>query len=65
MKYFISGIGTEIGKTIVSAILVEALKSDYWKPIQSGDLHNSDTLKVKKLISHSKCHVIDFPFVNE
>jgi dethiobiotin synthetase len=55
MKYFISGIGTEIGKTIVSAILVEALKSDYWKPIQSGDLHNSDTLKVKKLISHSKC----------
>ncbi len=49
---FITGIGTGIGKTIVSAILVEKLKADYWKPIQSGDLDNSDTLSVKKLISN-------------
>jgi len=47
---FITGIGTDIGKTVVSAILVEKLKADYWKPIQSGDLENSDTHKVKKLI---------------
>lgn len=51
-NYFITGIGTEIGKTIVSAILVEKLKADYWKPIQSGDLENSDTKKVKSLISN-------------
>lgn len=50
---FITGIGTGIGKTIVSAILVEKLKADYWKPIQSGDLDNSDTLKVKNLVSNS------------
>ena len=56
MKYFISGIGTDIGKTVASAILVQALKSDYWKPIQSGDLDNSDSYKVKELISHSDCH---------
>lgn len=51
---FITGIGTGIGKTIVSAILVENLKADYWKPIQSGDLDESDTLKVKSLVSNSR-----------
>ncbi|QTE39248.1 dethiobiotin synthase [Mucilaginibacter gossypii] len=49
---FISGIDTGIGKTLVSAILTEKLNADYWKPIQSGDLDNSDTLKVKNLISN-------------
>ncbi len=53
-KIFVTGIGTEIGKTVVSAILVEALKADYWKPIQAGDLENSDTIKVKNLISNSE-----------
>ncbi len=52
--YFVTGIGTEIGKTMVSAFLVEKLKADYWKPIQSGDLDNSDTIKVKNLISNAK-----------
>lgn len=52
-KYFITGIGTDVGKTIVSAVLVEALKADYWKPIQSGDLHHTDTDKVKALISNA------------
>ncbi|TKB97844.1 dethiobiotin synthase [Pedobacter cryophilus] len=51
-KYFVTGIGTEIGKTIVSAVLVEKLNADYWKPIQSGELDNSDTHKVKSLISN-------------
>jgi dethiobiotin synthetase len=50
---FITGIGTGIGKTVVSAIIVEQLKADYWKPIQSGDLDNSDTLKVKSLVSNN------------
>jgi dethiobiotin synthetase len=53
-KYFITGISTEVGKTIASAIVTEALEADYWKPIQSGDLHYSDTDKVKALISNSK-----------
>lgn len=51
---FVTGIGTGIGKTIISAILVEKLQADYWKPIQSGDLHDSDTLKVKSLVSNGK-----------
>jgi len=55
---FITGIGTGIGKTIVSAVLVEKLKADYWKPVQSGDLDNTDTDKVKSLVSNpvSKFH---------
>ena len=50
-SFFVTGIDTNIGKTIVSAILVEALNADYWKPIQSGDLHYADTDKVKELVN--------------
>jgi dethiobiotin synthetase len=51
---FVTGIGTGIGKTVVSAILAEKWKADYWKPVQSGDLDNSDTAQVKRLVSNSK-----------
>jgi dethiobiotin synthetase len=51
---FVTGIGTDVGKTIASAILTEHLQADYWKPIQAGDLENSDTIKIKKLISNKK-----------
>jgi len=54
MKLFITGIGTDVGKTVASAIVVEALQSDYWKPIQAGDLDFSDTHKVKSQISNTK-----------
>ena len=54
MKIFITGIGTDVGKTIASAIVVEALQADYWKPIQAGDLDNSDSHKVKSLVSNNK-----------
>ena len=54
MKLFITGIGTDVGKTIASAIVVEALEADYWKPIQAGDLDNSDSHKVTSLISNYK-----------
>ena len=57
--YFVVGISTEVGKTIVSAILTEAFQADYWKPIQSGDLENSDTDKVKRLISST--HTVFHP----
>lgn len=50
---FVTGIGTGIGKTLISAILVEKLKADYWKPVQSGDLDSSDTLTVQNLVSNT------------
>lgn len=54
MKLFITGISTDVGKTVTSAIVVEALEADYWKPVQAGDLELSDTHKVKSKISNSK-----------
>ena len=54
MKLFITGIGTDVGKTVASAILTQALEADYWKPIQAGDLDHSDTDKVKALVSNKK-----------
>ncbi|MDB4533505.1 dethiobiotin synthase [Vicingaceae bacterium] len=53
-KMFVTGIGTDVGKTVVSAILTEALEADYWKPVQAGDLDNSDSIKVERFISNNK-----------
>jgi dethiobiotin synthetase len=52
-KFIVTGIGTDIGKTVVSSILAEALKATYWKPVQAGDLDNSDSIKIKKWCSES------------
>lgn len=50
--YFITGISTEVGKTVVAAIVTEALEADYWKPVQAGELDHSDTHKIKHLVSN-------------
>ncbi len=50
---FITGIGTAIGKTVVSAIITEALEADYWKPIQAGFDDGTDALQVRSLISNT------------
>lgn len=50
---FITGIGTDVGKTIVSAIVTEALHADYWKPIQAGFETGTDALQVSNLISNA------------
>lgn len=36
-RIIVAGIGTEVGKTVVSAILTTLLDGEYWKPIQCGD----------------------------
>lgn len=56
-KIFVTGIGTDVGKTVVSAILAEALEADYWKPVQAGDLEFSDSIKVENLISNAKTKI--------
>ncbi len=50
--YFITGISTDVGKTVAAAIVTQSLEADYWKPIQAGDLDNSDTHKVKRLVNN-------------
>jgi dethiobiotin synthetase len=51
---FITGIGTGVGKTVVSAIVTEALLANYWKPIQAGFDDGTDALAVKDLISNAQ-----------
>ena len=53
-RIFVTGISTDVGKTIASAIITEALNADYWKPVQAGELSNSDSHKVAELISNKK-----------
>ncbi len=56
-KIFVTGIGTDVGKTVVSSVLVEALKADYWKHVQTGSFFSTDTVKVQKWISNSESKV--------
>ncbi|HEX7415063.1 MAG TPA: dethiobiotin synthase [Bacteroidia bacterium] len=49
---FVTGSSTDVGKTVVSAVLTQALKADYWKPIQTGAGYDSDTERVKKLVTN-------------
>lgn len=45
MNYFVTGIDTDSGKTLISAILCKALSYNYWKPIQSGLPKDSDFIR--------------------
>lgn len=49
-SYFVSGIGTDVGKTVCCAILCELLEADYWKPVQSGS--ETDAARIKDLVSN-------------
>jgi dethiobiotin synthetase len=53
-RYFISGIGTGVGKTFISAILTEALQADYWKPIQCGTKDGTDKATVSSLVTNTR-----------
>lgn len=49
---FITGTGTQVGKTVVAAIVTEALQADYWKPVQAGFENGTDSLSVKNWVSN-------------
>ncbi len=56
-KIFVTGIGTDVGKTLVSAILVEALKADYWKPVQTGNFFSTDSANIKNWITNTQSEI--------
>ena len=64
---FVTGTGTGVGKTVVSAALASALGGDYWKPVQTGCLEDSDTDTVTRLAAlgpgrtHPPTHVYQAP----
>ena len=55
-RLFVTGIGTDVGKTVVSAILTEALRADYWKPVQAGLEPTTDSATVRALVQNPTSH---------
>ncbi|MFB9864798.1 dethiobiotin synthase [Rufibacter immobilis] len=53
-RYFVTGIGTDVGKTVAAAVLTQALQADYWKPVQAGSLDHTDTHTVQRLVSNPR-----------
>ena len=54
---FVTGIGTAVGKTLISAILAEALQADYWKPVQTGYEDRTDSEWVRSVLTNTKSKV--------
>lgn len=49
MRFVVTGTDTNIGKTVFSAALADALGAAYWKPIQSGLSGETDSETVQRL----------------
>jgi len=45
--YFVTGTDTNVGKTVLSALLVNALDAAYWKPVQTGASEGTDRESVR------------------
>lgn len=54
MRYFVTAIGTDSGKTVASAILCRALGADYWKPVQCGE--PADRHRIRELVDGVQIH---------
>jgi dethiobiotin synthetase len=50
MQLVIAGTDTDVGKTVVSALVVQGLEARYWKPVQSGLAEGSDSARVQELL---------------
>lgn len=56
-KIIVAGSGTDVGKTVVAAILATLMEADYWKPVQCGEEEVSDTATMKKLINPERHYI--------
>lgn len=54
---FITGIGTDVGKTLIAAIVTQALQADYWKPIQAGFSEGTDSEWINKIINNNSTEI--------
>jgi len=55
-RIFITGTGTDIGKTFVSAILMSGLRGKYWKPVQSGIIETIDAEWIREKTGLPESH---------
>ena len=59
-KLLIAGTHAGVGKTVVSAIVAQALGATYWKPIQCGSTSDSETIR-----TNTDVRVFDGVFASE
>ncbi|MDR2776472.1 MAG: dethiobiotin synthase [Puniceicoccales bacterium] len=45
MNIFVTGTDTDVGKTTVAAWICQQVGVAYWKPIQTGNMRDSETIK--------------------
>jgi dethiobiotin synthetase len=57
-SFFVTGTDTNVGKTVLSALLVAALNAVYWKPIQTGVIEGSDRRTVMGLAGISEAQTL-------
>jgi dethiobiotin synthetase len=57
-RMFITGTDTNVGKTVVAAMLTLGLKAVYWKPIQSGTEPMTDTEYVRQVTGLDDTHFL-------
>ena len=50
LQLVVCGTDTDVGKTVVSALLVQGLGASYWKPVQSGLDEGGDRGRVIELL---------------
>ena len=53
-RFIVCGTDTDVGKTVISSLLVQGLQAIYWKPIQSGLEEGGDTERVYRLLKIPK-----------
>lgn len=65
MQIFVTGTGTDVGKTLICSWLCLHSQYDYFKPIQTGSEQGTDSDTLKKLTSvhvHPECFSMRGPF---
>ncbi len=50
MRLIVCGTDTDVGKTVVSALVVQGLGARYWKPVQSGLEDGGDSGQLQQLL---------------
>lgn len=65
--FFITGTDTNVGKTVLSAVLTAALDAIYWKPVQSGSVEGTDRQAVMRWAeipesrTRPECYCLELP----
>lgn len=62
-NYFVTGTGTDVGKTVVAAWCMLHLDADYWKPINSGLEPRTDGETVKLITGFDQDRFLPEPYL--